>query len=220
MGVGIYLIYPAIYTDTTDSYRLGRWARVRTDLGGFYFYLIFALGLIGLYRLTGQPFLLIAVVLINLDILYQSLPFVRFDGYWALADLTGIPDFFTYMKPFLNSLLPGSSGERLPQLKPWVKRVFLAYLLLTLPVLALFLVLFAMRAPGILTMTFDSYVQQGGALARAFSTGNVVGGILAVFQMAMLALLVLGIAYMFYSLGRNMVKGIWNWGKQRRLRAA
>jgi putative peptide zinc metalloprotease protein len=35
MGAGFYLIYPAFFTDVTDSYRLGRWARVRTDLGGF-----------------------------------------------------------------------------------------------------------------------------------------------------------------------------------------
>lgn len=43
MGVGLYLIYSAFYT---DSYRLGRWARMRTDLGGFYFHLLFALGVV------------------------------------------------------------------------------------------------------------------------------------------------------------------------------
>ena len=112
-------------------------------------------------------------------------------------------------------LQPGTTGERLPQLKPWVKRVFLTYLLLTLPVLALFLVLFAVRAPGILTMTFDSYVQQGGAFAQAFSNGNVVGMALSAMQMIMLALLVLGIAYMFYSLGRQLIGGIWNLGRRR-----
>src|SRR3954465_10909772 len=37
MGAGLYLIYPAFYTDVTDSYRLGRAARIRTDLGGLYF---------------------------------------------------------------------------------------------------------------------------------------------------------------------------------------
>ena len=37
MGFGIYLFWPAFYTDVTDSYRLGRGGRVRTDLGGLYF---------------------------------------------------------------------------------------------------------------------------------------------------------------------------------------
>ncbi len=129
MGAGIYLIYPALYTDTTDSYRLGRWARVRTDLGGFYFYLIFALGIMTVYFISGQEFLLFIVMLINLDILYQSLPFVRLDGYWALGSLTGIPDLFSYMNPFFKSIrtTKGTKGSKLPDLKPWVKVVFATY---------------------------------------------------------------------------------------------
>jgi putative peptide zinc metalloprotease protein len=93
MGAGFYLVCPALYTDTTDAYRLGRWARVRTDLGGFYFHLIFALGLVGLYLPTGWEFLLLVVLVIDMGIIYQCMPFVRFDGYWTLANLTGIPDF-------------------------------------------------------------------------------------------------------------------------------
>jgi putative peptide zinc metalloprotease protein len=108
MGVGLYLIYPAFYTDVTDGYRLGRWSRVRTDLGGFYFHLIFALSLIILYVVFGQEFFLIPVLLINLDILYQCLPFVRFDGYWALTDLAGVPDLLSQMGLILlaNSKVP------------------------------------------------------------------------------------------------------------------
>ena len=37
MGAGLYLVWPAFYTDVTDSYRLGRAGRIRTDLGGLYF---------------------------------------------------------------------------------------------------------------------------------------------------------------------------------------
>ena len=33
MGAGLYLVWPAFYTDVTDSYRLGRRGRIRTDLG-------------------------------------------------------------------------------------------------------------------------------------------------------------------------------------------
>ena len=86
------------------------WARVRTDLGGFYFSLIFALGLIGVYAATGIGLLLIPVLLIDIDVVYQCLPFVRLDGYWALADLTGIPDFFSLMGPFVASIGPSTTG--------------------------------------------------------------------------------------------------------------
>ncbi len=43
IGYGVYLVFPAFYTDVTDSYRLGRAGRVRTDLGGLYFNVWFLL---------------------------------------------------------------------------------------------------------------------------------------------------------------------------------
>jgi hypothetical protein len=42
MSAGLYLLYPAFHTDVTDNCRLGRWARVRTDLAGFYFNRVFS----------------------------------------------------------------------------------------------------------------------------------------------------------------------------------
>src|SRR2546423_11389411 len=94
MGAGIYIVYPAFFTDVSDNYRLPRWKRVRTDLGGFYFNLIFALAIMGVYLLTGHEFLLLMVLMINLEILHQLLPFLRLHGYWTLADITGVPEFF------------------------------------------------------------------------------------------------------------------------------
>ena len=43
-ATGLYLMWPAFYTDVTDSYRLGRGGRLRTDLGGLYFNAIVAVG--------------------------------------------------------------------------------------------------------------------------------------------------------------------------------
>src|SRR6185436_4083749 len=90
MGAGLYIVYPAFFTDVSDNYRLGRWGRVRTDLGGFYFNLLFSIGLVAVYALTGQEVLLLVVSLANLEILRQLMPLMRLDGYWVLADLTGV----------------------------------------------------------------------------------------------------------------------------------
>ena len=137
IGVGLYLIFPAFYTDTTDSYRLGRWARVRTDLGGFYFHLLFAIGLVAAYFSTGYDVLLLAILLINLDMARQLIPFVRLDGYWLLSDLTGIPDLFTQMGSFMRNAATRSLREarEAANLKPWAEKVFVTYLLVTIPVL-------------------------------------------------------------------------------------
>src|SRR6202020_2989138 len=37
MGMGMYLVWPASYTDVTDTYRLPKRSRLRVDLAGLYF---------------------------------------------------------------------------------------------------------------------------------------------------------------------------------------
>ena len=211
MGAGFYLVYPALYTDTTDAYRLGRWARIRTDLGGFYFHLIFALGLVGLYLETGWEFLLLAVLLINLDIIYQLTPFVRFDGYWALADLTGIPDFFSQMGAFLRSVLPVRrwKGVRLPDLKPWVRVVFALYVLITVPVLSLLLFLLITSFPAIAMTAWHSLFLLARAFSLALDGGDLVGMTLTAIQAFILGLQMLGVSYLLYATGRMVVLALW-----------
>jgi len=214
MGAGFYLVYPALYTDATDAYRLGRWARVRTDLGGFYFHLIFALGLVGLYLSTGWEFLLLAVLLITLDIVYQCMPFVRFDGYWALADLSGIADFFSQMGAFLRSVLPdrrwkGWKGGSLPNLKPWVKVVFALYIVVTVPVLALLLFSLVTRLPGIVAVASDSLLIQARGFSVALSIGDLSGMAVSSAQAFVIMLQMLGIFYLLYAPGRTLIVAIW-----------
>ncbi|MGA8256482.1 MAG: hypothetical protein WB767_07900, partial [Nocardioides sp.] len=92
MGAGLYLVWPAFYTDVTDSYRLGRGGRLRTDLGGLYFNAIIAVATVGVWWATGYDALLLLVATQLLQMLRQLLPIVRFDGYHVLADLVGVPD--------------------------------------------------------------------------------------------------------------------------------
>src|SRR5439155_12901341 len=163
------------YTDITDAYRLGRGAKLRTSLGGFYFNLIFSLGVLGLYALTHAEFLLIVMALVDLEILYQMLPFVRMDGYWILADLTGIPDFFSQMGGFVRGLL-GRDDSDVPELKPWAKVVFAAYTIIVVPLIA-FLVFLVFRSfPTVLATAADS----GGKLAAGAGLGVAHGDGLAV----------------------------------------
>jgi putative peptide zinc metalloprotease protein len=215
MGMGIYLIYPAFYTDTTDSYRLGRWARVRTDLGGFYFHLIFTLGLVGAYLLTGQEFLLFVVLLIDVDIVRQCLPFVRFDGYWALADLTGIPDLFSQMGPFLRSMLPvpGWEGSRLPALKPWVKAVFAGYVVLAIPALLALFFLLMRNLPILVANLWASFLNQSAEFFEAWSSSDFPTLAAALSQMLILVLAMVGIAYLLYVLAQTLVTVGWKLSK-------
>ena len=210
MGVGIYLIYPVFYTDVTDSYRLGRWDRVRTDLGGFYFHLIFALGIMALYLISKQEFFLFMVLLIDLEILYQCMPFVRFDGYWTLADLTGVPDFFSQMGAFLRSVLPLRrwKGTKLPNLKPWVKVMFSLYVVVTVPILGLLLFFLVTGLPGIAVAAWDSLLIQARGFSYALDARDLLGMAASGAQVLILMLQMLGISYLLYALGRRLLKMI------------
>src|SRR5256714_2548671 len=217
MGVGLYIIYPAFYTDVTENYKLPRWARLRTDLGGFYFKLLFILALLAIYRVTGYEFLILIVVILNLEIIHQTLPFIRLDGYWALADLTGIPDFFSQIAPFLRSHLPGwvplPDGPKLGELKTWGKFAFAAYILITVPLL-LFLVFTMIRAaPRIIATAIDALFFQFGTVGKSFGAGDVVIAVAAVAQIIALALPLFGILYKLFPLARKVFGAIWRWSK-------
>ena len=88
IGAGLYLFFPAFYTNVTDAYRLDKRARLRTDLGGIYFNVVFILALGALFgRTVGAARLVIVVTHMRSQQLRQ---FVRTDGYYILSDLVGI----------------------------------------------------------------------------------------------------------------------------------
>ena len=209
IGVGFYLIFPAFYTDATDGYRLSRWARVRTGLGGVYFHLLFALLLIAAALLFGLEFLLIAVLLVNIEVLRQFIPFVRLDGYWVLADLTGVPDFFSQMGPFLRSLSPRRSlrGTRLPRLKGWVRVSFGLYTIVAVPVLLALLLLLLDRLPTFATGIWDALRTQIRILGA--TEGDVLLVATSIAHALLLVLSAVAIAYFVYSLTWKPARAAW-----------
>lgn len=136
IGAGVYLVWPVFYTDITNSYRLGRAGRLRTVLGGVYFNALFIVGLTLLYVWTGSPFLLAAILISNLELIQQLLPTLRFDGYYIVSDLVGIPDLFKYIGPILKRhILRKPADERLQALKTWPQRVVTVWVLVVIPAL-------------------------------------------------------------------------------------
>jgi putative peptide zinc metalloprotease protein len=213
MGAGIYVVWPAFYTDVTDAYRLNRIGRLRTDLGGIYFNALFALGTAGVYLLTGFEPLLIVVLVQHFQIIQQLLPFLRLDGYYILSDLTGVPDLFNRIKPTLKSLLPGKSDERVTELKPWVRVVVIGWVLLLVPVLLFVFGSILMNAPRIFATAYDSLLVHYDEARAAFHEGQTSQGVLSSVQMATLALPALGMALSTSRAGTKAFQGGWRWSE-------
>ncbi|MFF2030035.1 hypothetical protein [Arthrobacter sp. NPDC058192] len=210
MGMGLYLMWPAFYTDVTDSYRLDRGGRLRTDLGGLYFNAIVAVAIMGLWWATGFDALLLVVVTQILQMVRQLMPMVRFDGYHILADATGVPDLFQRIKPTLLALVPWRKTD--PQarlLKPWARAVVTIWVLVTVPLLLFSLVTMVLTLPRILGTAWDNGWKQQAMLSHSLSTGNVADAAVRVIAIACIVLPVLGIFYILLRLVRQSATGLW-----------
>jgi putative peptide zinc metalloprotease protein len=212
MGAGIYIVWPAFYTDVTDAYRLGKVGRLRTDLGGIYFNAIFTLATAGVYFATGFEPLLLVMLVQQIEIVHQLLPFLRMDGYYILSDLTGVPDMFARIKPTLRSLIPGRETDgRVEELKPWVRVVVTIYIFTLVPTLLFLFGMMAFNAPRIFATAWDSMFLQWDKASAAFGGGDALSGVVDVLQMALLLLPAVGIAVSFLRAGGRLGKGGWTW---------
>src|ERR1700759_796157 len=106
MGMGLYLVWPAFYTDVTDAYRLPKRDRLRVDLAGLYFNAANAVLTMAAWLLFRIDALLLLVALQVLQMVKQLSPVIRADGYHILADATGVPDLFAHMIPTLRRSPP------------------------------------------------------------------------------------------------------------------
>ena len=210
IGGGVYLVWPAFYTDVTDSYRLGRGGRLRTDLGGLYFNMLFSLATLGVWAMTHYAPLLILIPLQMVQMTHQLLPFVRLDGYYILSDLTGVPDLFARIKPTLLSLLPRrETHEKVQVLKPWVRVVVTVWVLMVIPIIGFSVTMAVIGLPRIVATAADSVAKQWNGMTHALSDGRYMGataGALATFAVALPAA---SVSYMFLRTTRRAARGLW-----------
>ena len=205
MGAGLYLAYPAFYTDVTDSYRLSRRGRLRTDLAGVYFNALFILITAALYALTGFEPLLLVIVVQHIEAAHQLLPVLRLDGYYVLADATGVPDLFSRIKPILASALPWKKADaRVRELKGWVRVVVTVWVILVVPLLLFQLGMILLHLPRIFATAWDSLTKQYDTVTRAIGQGAVFAAGVGLVQSLILVLPLLGIVLSFGRLGRRL----------------
>jgi putative peptide zinc metalloprotease protein len=206
IGAGIYIIWPALYTNVTDAYRLGRVGRLRTDLGGIYFNVIFILATVGAYLLTGWEPLVLVVFLGHMEIFQQLLPIVRLDGYFILGDAVGVPDLFAYMKPIMKGLVPGrSTGAKAMALTRRARLIVRCWVIITATLIAANLVSFAIHLPTITRALVISLRHQVAVVVRAAEVFDLVGVVAGVISLIALILPTLGMAIVLARLIRQLL---------------
>ena len=196
IGAGIYLLWPVFYNDLNDSYRLSRAGRLRADLGGVYFNVVFILVLVAVYSLTGYEALLVGVAAQHLAILQQFLPFVRLDGYYVVSDVAGVPNLFGHIRPIMSSwLLRGRRNPVEQPLRRGARVIVTAWVLLTVPLLGACLVLLVVRLPSVVGLGLESARTHLGAFSAAVRDGAVLTGLGSALHLVFLAVMFIGLSF-------------------------
>jgi putative peptide zinc metalloprotease protein len=205
VGVGIYIVFPAFYTDVTDSYRLGRGGRVRTDLGGLYFNVLTVLVLAAGYFTTGTGLLLLTAFTLQLQMLQQLIPVVRFDGYYVVSDVAGVPDLFARVGPVLRSLQPGHPVDpRVTELRPYARRFVAGWVLVVVPLLTAALAWTLWHLPEFIARARGSIQLQQLVFDVAWQRRDWPAMALAVISIALLLVPLVGIAVVLWRLATSL----------------
>jgi putative peptide zinc metalloprotease protein len=219
MGAGIYMVWPAFYTDVTDAYRLPRPARLRTDLGGIYFNAVIAVITLGAWLATGLDVLLLLIGLQMLEIVKNLSPVIRADGYHILSDATGVPDLYAHMGPTLRRLLPWKKQEP-SALKGSARALVIAWVLVIVPILLAMAFSAILLFPKLAASSWESGSKLVSAIPDQAGDTDVLGLIASVVRLFALALPVAGVALFARRLIGSIASKAWGWSGGQRPRQA
>lgn len=102
IGFGLYLNFPVLYTDVTEVWKLNRKQRLVVNIAGVYFQSLCLIGLLISFLLTRNDMLRYLILIMNLGFLMTLNPFFKFDGYWIMSDLLGVPNLRSRSKELLS----------------------------------------------------------------------------------------------------------------------
>ncbi|HWE55042.1 MAG TPA: hypothetical protein VG435_05990, partial [Acidimicrobiales bacterium] len=212
MGMGVYLVWPAFYTDVTDTYRLPRRARLRVDLAGLYFNAIVAVLTMAVWLFWRVDALLLLVALQVLQMVKQLSPVIRADGYHILSDATGVPDLYSHMGPTMKRLLPGH--RRQPSaLSGRARLLVTAWVLVIVPVLFGLMFSAVLLLPHLATSAWDSGRLIARAIPHQIGNGQVINLFDSVLELLALVLPVLGSLLVTQKFVRMLVGRARSWSK-------
>jgi putative peptide zinc metalloprotease protein len=161
------------------------------------------------YFMTHYEPLLVVIAVQHVEIIHQFLPFLRLDGYYVIADATGVPDIFSRVKPVLRSLVPGRHDPKVDELKGWVRVAVTLWVVTMIPVVLLLYGMLILNAPRVFATAWDSVQRQYHGALAASQHGNLPLAFVDGLQAVLLVLPALGLVYSGISMTRRVAVGTW-----------
>lgn len=162
IGFGLYINIPVFYTDVSRVWKLPRGQRCVVNLAGVYFQAILLIPFLVAYMYTYNDLIKYVIFIANLNFFVTLNPFFKFDGYWLMTDMLGVPNLRKRGNEcigyYWNRLRGKTVGQRpyLLSLNKRVKVAFVAYTTIVnlffayyfLYLLPLFIIRFCETFPG------------------------------------------------------------------------
>jgi hypothetical protein len=133
IGICIYIMFPGLYTEVTESWKLSGRKRLIVDSAGIFISLCAATLALAIYLRTGNIIAGIMVLLCDITIAVNINPFVRMDGYWILSDLLEMPHLMDVNKAVTSALVgrlvfrQKLAMPKIPQNFRWSTQVYYVY---------------------------------------------------------------------------------------------
>jgi putative peptide zinc metalloprotease protein len=220
-GIGFQLFHyiPAFFANVDASWGLKPHRRIVVDIGGIYFQALAGSVLFLVYLKTGSLPVLTTIVVSDVLILIALNPFLRFDGYWLVADVLAVPNLQVLSKKLLAQYwkrlrgVPG--GADLPPLSKARARLVVAYGLLRKCFWLVVAVLLVLRARHIFAGVWGTLYGLAALELEGLRTGNLSLIAASLIRLVLFSLVIL-------ALGTVLVRTAWEWSKSvnSRLRGA
>lgn len=141
MGVAFLVLFPVLYTDTTDAWKLkSKYQRLKIVMAGMKVELYLALLATFLWSFTSEGIFksilfIVATTSWMSSLLVNISPFLRFDGYYVLSDITNSknlqPRSFAMAKWFIRKSILGIDEAKPEYLEKQKEIFFIVYALCT-----------------------------------------------------------------------------------------
>lgn len=188
IGVAVYLVFPVFYADVRASWELPRYRRLVVDMGGLYFQTLVSTLWYLCAFVTGHLSFQTAALGLDLMLIANLFPFFKWDGYWALSDILGVPNLGQKARGLVLSLVTRNRPSGIDHLPPWTRGVLWLFGACSLAIFPLFAWLLLSYLPSALAefpVAARGFVQAvavwnfdgaGFALLRLVKLLGLVGG--------------------------------------------
>lgn len=212
IGFQLYHYIPAFFANVDASWRLKPSQRMVVDIGGIYFQSVASSVLFLIYLQTNSLPVLSAVLASDVLSVIALNPFLRFDGYWLVADALAVPNLHS-----LSRKLWAEVGRRLRSREIQVSHplsrtrtnLVLAYGLLRNCFWLLLIAFLIYKAPAIIVGTGKILSHLLLLEFEGLRTGNIPLIAASLIRLGLFTLMALALGTLFGGLILNFVRWFW-----------